>query len=148
MSHRQESLFSDDENPVPAAPYSNTTDRQIIKAGNVTRRLTPEEEDAKNEFIAETCAEDAPEFWLDMCSTIETDASEYVNLKLNPESNTGYNGSHIWEAMYSENCFEHEEVGESVDGIKLLRARGSGGERRRYRFHLSLERGSGSRGVP
>merc|ERR1719163_1717315 len=29
-----------------------------------------------------------------------------MNLIKNPERNTGYNGTHIWEAMYNENCFE------------------------------------------
>eukprot|EP00960_Hanusia_phi_P039611 753953-Hanusia_phi.AAC.11 len=31
---------------------------------------------------------------------------EYVNLQLNPERWTGYNGSHVWNAIYHENCFE------------------------------------------
>ena len=46
-----------------------------------------------------------PDFWLDMCSSIPTNASEYVNLQLNPERWTGYNGSHVWDAIYNENCF-------------------------------------------
>jgi len=28
-----------------------------------------------------------------------------VNLVNNPEHNTGYQGQHVWLAMYSENCF-------------------------------------------
>merc|ERR1719183_2622236 len=27
-----------------------------------------------------------------------------VDLQLNPERNTGYNGTHIWNAIYDENC--------------------------------------------
>ena len=27
-----------------------------------------------------------------------------VNLRANPERNTGYNGTHIWNAIYQENC--------------------------------------------
>lgn len=44
-------------------------------------------------------------FWLDMCSQIHTgDGLSIVNLQLNPERNTGYNGTHIWNAIYEENC--------------------------------------------
>ena len=64
------------------------------------------------------CAEDRPEFWLDMCESggHGGDGSvdhtvEHVNLQLNPERYTGYNGSHVWQAIYHENCLrgvEHE----------------------------------------
>jgi flavocytochrome c len=44
-------------------------------------------------------------FWLDICSNIQAgDGSKVVNLVLNPERNTGYNGAHIWKAIYEENC--------------------------------------------
>ncbi|KAL3805535.1 hypothetical protein ACHAW5_005596 [Stephanodiscus triporus] len=44
-------------------------------------------------------------FWLDMCSQIRAgDGVSMVNLRLNPERNTGYNGTHIWNAIYEENC--------------------------------------------
>ena len=44
-------------------------------------------------------------FWLDMCSQIRAgDGISMVNLRLNPERNTGYNGTHIWNAIYEENC--------------------------------------------
>jgi len=45
-------------------------------------------------------------FWQDMCSSITCngDTSKVVNLALNPERNTGYNGTHIWNAIYQENC--------------------------------------------
>jgi len=51
------------------------------------------------------CDASSPTFWLDMCSNIATNVSEYVNLQLNPERWTGYNGSHVWDAIYQENCF-------------------------------------------
>ena len=47
----------------------------------------------------------SPQFWFDMSSSIHTNATEHVNLKRNPESNTGYNGSRVWNAVYRENCF-------------------------------------------
>lgn len=64
------------------------------------------------------CDASSPTFWLDMCSNIATNVSEYVNLQLNPERWTGYNGSHVWDAIYQENCFvqtatDVEQVSES-----------------------------------
>ena len=61
------------------------------------------------EDLASACAEDRPEFWLDMCEggghgAGASAAAEHVNLQLNPEGWTGYNGSHVWEAIYHENC--------------------------------------------
>jgi len=61
------------------------------------------------EVSEEPCEDDAgnlPEtFWLDMCSQIKGgDGMNVVNLQLNPERNTGYNGTHIWNAIYEENC--------------------------------------------
>jgi len=51
-------------------------------------------------------------FWLDMCSSISSgNGLKMVNLALNPERNTGYNGTHIWRAIYEENCIV-------VDGVK------------------------------
>lgn len=50
----------------------------------------------------ESCPED--EFWMDMCSSNILKGTKVVNLVLNPERNTGYNGTHIWNAMYEENC--------------------------------------------
>ena len=51
------------------------------------------------------------DFWDDMCSALwngkdrsDTKSSSMINLALNPERNTGYNGTHIWRAIYDENC--------------------------------------------
>lgn len=53
-------------------------------------------------------------FWLDMCSQIRAgDGISMVNLRLNPERNTGYNGTHIWNAIYEENCFAVDGAAES-----------------------------------
>eukprot|EP00531_Pseudo-nitzschia_arenysensis_P017151 CAMPEP_0116122814 /NCGR_PEP_ID=MMETSP0329-20121206/4414_1 /TAXON_ID=697910 /ORGANISM="Pseudo-nitzschia arenysensis, Strain B593" /LENGTH=1127 /DNA_ID=CAMNT_0003616685 /DNA_START=306 /DNA_END=3689 /DNA_ORIENTATION=- len=44
-------------------------------------------------------------FWMDMCSNIQQgEGTKLVNLALNPERNTYYNGTHIWNAIYEENC--------------------------------------------
>eukprot|EP01124_Arcella_intermedia_P014605 TRINITY_DN2111_c0_g1_i2.p1 TRINITY_DN2111_c0_g1~~TRINITY_DN2111_c0_g1_i2.p1 ORF type:complete len:228 (+),score=44.12 TRINITY_DN2111_c0_g1_i2:111-794(+) len=56
----------------------------------------------------EACApedDNSPTFWLDICGDVEPESSEFINLRLNPERYTGYNGSHIWQAIYEENCF-------------------------------------------
>lgn len=44
-------------------------------------------------------------FWIDMCSQGSSNNEKWVNLAMNPEKNTGYNGTHIWKAIYEENCF-------------------------------------------
>lgn len=77
----------------------------------VDRSITVAEQVASNHRDNETevCEfeEDLPTYWVDMCSGVDShDEIEDVNLIKNPERNTGYNGSHIWEAMYNENCFE------------------------------------------
>lgn len=55
-------------------------------------------------------------FWNDMCRHLQeedddeintydsTTSTNVVDLLLNPERNTGYNGTHIWRAIYEENC--------------------------------------------
>lgn len=43
-------------------------------------------------------------FWKDMCTSIGAHQPTIVNLALNPECNTGYNGTHLWKAIYEENC--------------------------------------------
>jgi flavocytochrome c len=37
-------------------------------------------------------------------SSGSTETKAPINLLLNPERNTGYNGTHIWKAIYEENC--------------------------------------------
>lgn len=55
--------------------------------------------------------ENLPEtFWMDMCSNIkEGEETKIVNLALNPERNTGYNGTHIWKSIYEENCITTQD---------------------------------------
>jgi len=48
-------------------------------------------------------------FWLDMCANItQGEGMKMVDLALNPERNTGYNGTHIWRAIYEENCIDFD----------------------------------------
>ncbi len=49
-------------------------------------------------------------FWMDICSNIHKgEGTKLVNLALNPERNTYYNGTHIWNAIYDENCITTDE---------------------------------------
>lgn len=55
--------------------------------------------------------ENLPQFWTNLCRNIPTNSSEdFVNLQLNPERWTGYNGSKVWDAIYEENCFANSEL--------------------------------------
>jgi hypothetical protein len=74
---------------------------------NVDRTISQDEEKHMGVVTPDCEEENLPSFWLDMCNDIPTDASDFLNLKLNPERWTGYNGSHIWKAIYEENCFSH-----------------------------------------
>lgn len=53
-------------------------------------------------------------FWMDMCSHLRGQENgtnaKLVNLALNPEHNTGYNGTHIWKAIYEENCISTSDA--------------------------------------
>jgi len=94
----------DAEEPVAAATGSDIRlDRSKTAAEQVASQLRENETQEPCEF-----EEDLPTYWVDMCSADHTKGSEVedINLIKNPERNTGYNGSHIWEAMYKENCFE------------------------------------------
>ena len=56
--------------------------------------------------------ENLPEFWLNLCpETLEepSSGSSMLNLQLNPEIYTGYNGSHIWRAIYDATCLSQGE---------------------------------------
>ena len=62
-------------------------------------------EDAVKDAFPENCEDDdIGTFWVDLCEEISTDTKDHVNLQLNPERYTGYNGSHIWASIYNENC--------------------------------------------
>jgi len=96
---------------------STLTSSAAEEADRVDRTITVQERVAsqERENDTENCEfeEDLPTYWVDMCSG-DSDkgmALEDVNLIKNEERNTGYNGSHIWQAMYKENCFE---VGSSL----------------------------------
>ncbi|CAD8155459.1 unnamed protein product [Paramecium octaurelia] len=48
----------------------------------------------------------SPSEWIWHVEDIENDKGVYVDLKLNPEAFTGYQGQHIWDVIYRENCYQ------------------------------------------
>jgi len=81
-------------------PQTDDVDKSITK---VEDKLTSLAETT----LSCTKEDDDPSFWEDMCSDIGIDSKmEYINLQLNPKRNTGYNGSHLWQAIYEENCIK------------------------------------------
>eukprot|EP00939_MAST-03C_sp_MAST-3C-sp1_P005508 g5508.t1 len=93
------SLSMDDtETPLLSIPRVPTTD-------DIDRTLTRVE--VKHTSTKKIISDDPsmPGFWLDLLSNIWLNSSDYINLQLNPERWTGYDGSDVWSAMYDENCF-------------------------------------------
>ena len=83
-------------NPFGASSFGSSSfgmSQPGMSAAPVDQTITPEEDAAISVVAeAEDCSnEELPTFWLDMCSAIPTNASDYVNLQLNKESYTGYN---------------------------------------------------------
>jgi len=80
------------------APLTDAIDKRISTAEG--EALT------KTEDVCNDEPDNSPTFWLNICHDIDTEtSSEYINLQLNPERNTYYNGSHVWQSIYEENCF-------------------------------------------
>ena len=58
-------------------------------------------------------------FWMDMCHYIHAgEGKTIVNLASNPERNTMYNGTHIWRAIYEENCMAVSQDDNDIDKLK------------------------------
>ena len=82
------------------SPMTDSVDRTISKPEE--KALTSMEEPD-----VDCSDEELPTFWTDMCHKFAPEEqTEYVNLQLNPERWTGYNGSHVWRAIYEENCMK------------------------------------------
>jgi len=83
-----------------------------VDSTTVDWTLSPREDKTLSIAHDECDDESLPNFWLDLCSKLPfSDASEeYVNLQLNPETFTGYNGSSVWETIYQNNCFQNDEL--------------------------------------
>lgn len=89
----------------PKKPSACSVESEPTPSG-VNDELTKTELEQTDQFESANCNdENLPEFWMDICSAINTSGSPYINLELNPEQNTGYDGSKIWAEIYKENCF-------------------------------------------
>ena len=85
--------------------WSDQSDPVVTSTSNELEPCNDDDKNHEPHQLHET-------FWLDMCSNIKAgDGVKVVNLDLNPHRNTGYNGTHIWNAIYEENC-----IG-ALDGI-------------------------------
>jgi len=119
----EEGLGNGDENDVPGFLASNAlhslsqdgfqskeqretfswkqhSDKVEADAGDVVT-APPVDTDCDPEIDHPHLPED---FWVDLCTRVRNDDPSVVNLGINPERNTGYNGTHIWTAIYEENC--------------------------------------------
>lgn len=68
---------------------------------------------------------------------IDSKRGVYVNLEKNPESFTGYQGQHIWNAIYSENCFLESSINQFCKEETILYKIISG-LHSNINFHLSF----------
>ena len=108
LSDAQEDPFAATTSSDPFSQPTTTGTAARGESGAIDSFMTSAEETIVNKMYSEEdCSnEELPTFWLDMCTEILTNSSSVVNLQLNPERYTGYNGSHIWSAIYDENCLQ------------------------------------------
>jgi len=101
----------DDAPPTPSFSFDLPTDLVVNSAAQAT---------------AEDCTDPTSTFfWTDICTDSSADSARLrlVDLLSNPEKNTYYNGSHIWEAIYTENCewteqcYEEEVLSRLLSGL-------------------------------
>ena len=123
----------------------------------VDRRITEQEHVAiaANDDGANDCADaDLPEFWMDMCGYDAPPPGskgegnlEYVNLQLNPERWTGYNGSHVWSAIYEENCLKQSGSVDDMCYEERVLYRLLSGMHASVNIHIALKAKTPKKGV-
>jgi len=77
--------------------WSKPSDPVVLETTGLENNPDCQDGNAENIVLSDT-------FWMDMCSQISSKTTKFINLVLNPKRNTGYNGTHIWQAIYEENC--------------------------------------------
>lgn len=99
-SHSEENLF-----PLPPS-LSHKSEKEIFSWDNPSDPVidSPASTDCNDDAESSASTHLPDRFWTDICSNIKGSNLKPVNLQLNPERNTGYNGTHIWNAIYEENC--------------------------------------------
>ena len=123
----------------------------------VDRRITEQEHVAiaANDDGANDCADaDLPEFWMDMCGYDAPPPGskgegnlEHVNLQLNPERWTGYNGSHVWSAIYEENCLKQSGSVDDMCYEERVLYRLLSGMHASVNIHIALKAKTPKKGV-
>ena len=93
-----------DIQPRPETSLCNVETEQqfassVVKKISTSEKFAQQEFPRDNECVVEGTFAIRPDYWLDICQGVT--AGEFVNLRLNPERNTGYNGSLIWEEMHA-----------------------------------------------
>ena len=102
---------------IPKQPISDPVDKTITSKEDKSLLKNNVDDDVDDCSKNQT----SPKFWLDICSADDrfkpssplentighgVSGENYINLRLNPERWTGYNGSHVWKAIYEENCLK------------------------------------------
>ena len=82
-----------DNSEIPPVWLSQKTDPITIGASDISSVVGETAEPASDEWFHE-----------------ERNDGVYVNLKVNQEAWTGYQGQKIWEVIYGENCFKDQDM--------------------------------------
>lgn len=91
--------------------FSSTAQQEAFDWNQQTDMIVQDEDSGKTPCDTEDGTDLPDSFWMDMCSSIQHGGTaKVVNLALNPERNTGYNGTHIWRAIYEENCISTSDA--------------------------------------
>jgi len=136
-------LASKDPGEMKWAPSSTPVDKTISR----------QEDRAISISDGADCAdEDLPTFWMDMCKREDPDdaedRAEHVNLQLNPERWTGYNGSHVWSAVYEENCLRTAATFDDMCYEERVLYRLLSGMHASVNIHIALKAKPPKQGVP
>jgi hypothetical protein len=91
--------------------FSSPGQQETFDWNQQTDMIIQDAAESKTPCDSEDGADLPDSFWMDMCSSIQHGGTaKVVNLALNPERNTGYNGTHIWKAIYEENCISTSDA--------------------------------------
>ena len=140
-------LASKDPGSMKWAPATTPVDRRITEQEHVAI--------AANDDGANDCSDaDLPEFWMDMCGYDAPPPGskgegnlEHVNLQLNPERWTGYNGSHVWSAIYEENCLKQSGSVDDMCYEERVLYRLLSGMHASVNIHIALKAKTPKKGV-
>lgn len=82
-----------DESEVPTPWKSQKTDFIYLGNSDISSVVDETSNPSSDDWFCET-----------------NDQGVYVNLKLNQEAWTGYQGQRIWDVIYGENCFKEKDM--------------------------------------